>query len=69
VNDNRDDASERTHHTRRASFILSIWPEAQRAAPDCWRGYLETTTGQRAYFDSLDTLNRFLTERAGWREA
>jgi hypothetical protein len=33
-----------------------------------WRGYLETTVGQRPYFASLVDLSRMLRERGGWEE-
>lgn len=53
----------------RTSFILSIWVELQSHASPIWRGYLETTTGRRAYFDSLAELNHLLHSLGGWRDA
>ena len=54
--------------TRRASFILSIWSESQPDAQAAWRGYLETPSGKRAYFDLLAELSRLLQDLGGWHD-
>jgi hypothetical protein len=52
----------------RKSYIISIWAERPAEGTPVWRGYLETTVGQRSYFASLADLNRMLRERGGWEE-
>ena len=54
--------------SRRASFILSIWSESQPNAQAAWRGYLETPSGKRAYFDLLAELSRLLQDVGGWHD-
>ena len=52
---------------RRTSFVVVIWPISQ-AAPLQWRGTVETATGARFYFQSLNNLNRIVRELGGWEE-
>ena len=52
---------------RRTSFVVVIWPVSQ-AAPSHWRGAVETATGTRFYFQSLNDLNRIVRELGGWEE-
>lgn len=40
----------------RASFILTLWAECQPDGGLIWRGYIETSGGERDYFSSVNDL-------------
>jgi hypothetical protein len=45
-------------------FVVRMWQESSRRAPDQWRGSVEhVPSGQRLYFVSLGDLNAFITTR------
>lgn len=57
-------APQRSEHL----FIVRVWQEPSHAAPAPWRGSVEHVApggGPKAYFVSLEELNRFLLERLG----
>ena len=51
----------------RRYFILSIWSQANGSSHGVWRGYLESASGSRTYFATLQRLNSLLNS-AGWQE-
>ena len=51
----------------RRYFILSIWSQANGSSHGVWRGYLESASGSRTYFATLQRLNSLLNS-AGWPE-
>ncbi|HXF84958.1 MAG TPA: hypothetical protein VNK49_06165 [Anaerolineales bacterium] len=55
--------------TLRKSFVIVIWLVSQTEALPRWRGALETSSGERFYFDTLTGLNRLMREVGGWQEA
>ena len=52
--------------TRKVSYIVSIWREADQESLLCWKGDLETVAGQHLNFTSLAELNHLLSELGGW---
>jgi hypothetical protein len=55
--------------TRRpTSYLVSIWPERAADGTAIWRGVLVTPAGQRLPFTTLEQLNRWLNELAGWQD-
>lgn len=52
--------------TRKVSYVVSIWREAEQASALCWKGDLETASGQHLNFTSLAELNHLLCELGGW---
>ncbi|MCP4416106.1 MAG: hypothetical protein GY805_05770 [Chloroflexi bacterium] len=52
---------------QRRHFILSIWTQASGSSHAVWRGYLESASGSRTYFDTLQRLDNLL-QSAGWQE-
>jgi hypothetical protein len=52
--------------SRKVSYVLSIWREADQKAVLCWKGDLETAAGQHLHFTSLAELNHLLCELGGW---
>ena len=52
--------------SRKVSYIVSIWREADQESVLCWKGDLETAAGQHLNFTSLADLNHLLCELAGW---
>ncbi len=59
--------TQETRPARRTSLIVTIWAETQPGRPVVWRGYLETPTIQRVYFDSLPALAALL-QAFGWND-
>jgi len=41
---------------QRASYILTLWAECQPDGALIWRGYIETSGGERDYFSSVNEL-------------
>jgi hypothetical protein len=52
--------------TRKVSYVVSIWREAEQESALCWKGDLETAAGQHLNFTSLAELNHLLCELGGW---
>jgi hypothetical protein len=52
--------------TRKVSYVVSIWREAEPESKIFWRGELETVAGQHLNFTSLAELNHLLCELGGW---
>jgi hypothetical protein len=52
--------------SRKVSYVLSIWREADQDSVLCWKGDLETASGQHLHFTSLAELNHLLCELGGW---
>ena len=52
--------------TRKVSYVVSSWREADQESALCWKGDLETTAGQHLIFTSLTELNHLLCELGGW---
>ena len=52
--------------TRKVSYVVSIWREAEQESALCWKGDLETAAGQHLNFNSLAELNQLLCELGGW---
>jgi hypothetical protein len=52
--------------SRKVSYVLSIWREADQKSVLCWKGDLETAAGQHLHFTSLAELNHLLCELGGW---
>lgn len=51
---------------QRQYFILFIWPQATDSPRGTWRGYLESASGSRTYFASLEQLGDMLRS-IGWQ--
>lgn len=51
---------------QRQSFIVCIWSERTQVGAPVWRGYLETSGGERSYFASPDELDRLFREHGCW---
>jgi hypothetical protein len=51
----------------RRYFILSIWSQPSGSEPNVWRGYVESASGTRTYFATLQQLNNLL-QSVGWLE-
>ena len=54
--------------SRKVSYVLSIWREADQKSAFCWKGDLETAAGQHLHFSSLAELNHLLCELGGWTD-
>lgn len=54
-------------NAERRYFILSIWSQANGSSHGVWRGYLESASGSRTYFATLQRLNSLLCS-AGWQD-
>jgi hypothetical protein len=52
---------------QRRHYILSIWSQASGSSHAVWRGYLESASGSRTYFATLQRLNNLL-QLTGWQE-
>jgi len=52
--------------TRKVSYVVSIWREAEQESVFCWKGDLKTAAGQHLNFASLAELNHLLCELGGW---
>jgi len=52
--------------TRKISYVISIWREADQGSAFFWKGNLETAAGQHLNFTSLAELNHLLCELGGW---
>jgi hypothetical protein len=52
--------------TRKVSYVISIWREAEHESEFHWKGDLETAAGQHLNFASLAELNHLLCELGGW---
>jgi hypothetical protein len=52
----------------RRYFILSIWSQPSVSTPGVWRGYVESASGARTYFATLQQLNALL-QSVGWLDA
>ncbi|VAW31054.1 hypothetical protein MNBD_CHLOROFLEXI01-2175 [hydrothermal vent metagenome] len=52
---------------QRRYYILSIWSQASGSSHGVWRGYLESASGSRAYFATLQRLNNLL-QSVGWQD-
>jgi hypothetical protein len=54
--------------TRKVSYVISIWREAEQESKLCWKGDLETAAGQHLSFISLAELNHLLCELGSWMD-
>jgi hypothetical protein len=52
--------------SRKVSYVISIWREAEQESVLCWKGDLETAAGQHLNFNSLVELNNLICELGGW---
>ena len=53
---------------RRESFILTLWVERPAEGIPVWRGYVESGSRQRLYFDSLVELEAIVHRISDWMD-
>ncbi len=53
---------------QRSYYMILVWAEQSKNANRTWRGYIETSTRQRAYFKTLAELDRLLQAWSGWQD-